>query len=278
MTSPVRAPYSRISDPVRRGLRLEAAPLGTSLGALPEAAFLTELADALGLAPIGVYTPWATRVSDLEWESPERAPDTNTALWRLTDVALQAARDVTFGSPVPFVAILSQTPLTSTEADSLWSGTPYRAYETQAVYRQDDGKPIPTIFFLYWGERLDESEVPPHPRSLEQTAAIAEGVLVFGMQIPAGSSTTRDWPATPFATALEMHDLIESPARAAPAPVPVPVPVPAAPARSTSPAAASPRSGALALSSEPDWKPWAVGAAVAVGAFFVWRQVKKETA
>jgi len=267
--SPVRVPYSRISDPVRSGLRLDAAPLGTSLGQLPMASLLTDLVDALGLAPLGVYTPWATRVSDVEWESPERAPDTNTALWRLTDVALQAALDVTFGSPVPFVAILSQTPLTSLEADSLWSGTPYRAYETQAVYRQDDGKPIPTIFFLYWGERLDDPEVPAHPRSLEQTAAIAEGVLVFGMQIPAGSSTTRDWPATSFSSALEMHNLIESPARASPPPLP---PAPAAPA----PASATPRSVAIAPS--PDWKPWAVGVAVAVGAFFVWRQVKKETA
>jgi hypothetical protein len=238
--------------------RMIPAPPGTSLGDMPAASLFAEMVSALGLQAIAVYTPWASRVSDIEWE-PIESPDTNIMTWGLTDAAVNAVPEVTFGSPLPFVAIVTAGPLTVDGARKLWDGSAYAPYETQAVYRQDDAKDTPTIFFIHWGERIDMSKLPAQTLALEPKAASVGGRLVFAAQIAREGSTTRGAPSLPFQTAYAA-------AFAAP-PAPGPSPVATPPSAGPAP---------IPIRHEPDKDsglgvPIAVGVGAAALAFVIWR-------
>jgi hypothetical protein len=233
--------------------RMIPAPPGTSLGDLPAASLFSEIVAALSLRPIGIFTPWATRESDLEWEPIER-PDTNIMLWQLSDAAIGAVPEVTFGSPLPFVAILTPRLLSVEAVRQLWDGTAYAPYETQAVYRQDDAKDSPSIFFLHWGERIDMAKLPSQVLAIEPKADRAGGALVFAAQIAREGSATRREPA------LSFQATYDSTFARAPAPVPGPPPAPPPPI----PIRAAPEESNLGV-------PVAVGLGAAALAFFVWR-------
>jgi hypothetical protein len=181
------------------------APPGTSLGQMTAQGMLAEVATTLQLNPLGVYTPWASRTGDMSWEEIVR-PDTNVVLWSLTDEQVNAVPAITFGTPLPFVVIVTRGPLTQSQINAMWQDTAYKPYETQAVYRQDDAKPTPTIFFMHWGERIDIADnlgkklVP-----LTQVAAEFGGTLVFAAQVAAQGTTTRDPVAVPFGEALQLQ-------------------------------------------------------------------------
>jgi hypothetical protein len=202
--------------------RMIPAPPGTSLGAMDSQGILAEAAATLQLQPLGVYTPWASRTGDTTWEEIKN-PDTNVALWGITDAQVAAVQQITFGSPLPFVAIITKGPMTQTSVDAMWSGTAYKAYETQAMYRQDDAKPVPTIFFLHWGERIDMAELPKQTLALEPRAAAVGGVLVFAAQIPVQGSTARTSPpaVASFQDALEAQLTLAPVVVMPPAPPPV---------------------------------------------------------
>ncbi len=198
------------------------APPGTHLGQMDAQSLFSEITTALSLKPIGVYTPWATREGDVSWTEIHN-PDTNIMLWGLTDAAVNAVPEVTFGSPLPFVAILTKAPLSVERVRGLWNGTAYAPYETQAVYRQDDAKSVPTLYFLHWGERIDMSKLPGQVLLLEPTAAKVDGALVFAAQIPSQGSTTREPPSLSFDQAFQSTVPVApgpAPARA-PAPIPI---------------------------------------------------------
>ena len=183
----------------RRVLPVPASAAG--LGQLPSLELFENLAETLGLPPIGIYTPWATRTGDMTWE-PIESPETNIMVWGLTDHQVNLAQEVGFGNALPFVCIMTDQPLTSTRIDAMWHGTAYAPYETQALFRQDDAKPVPTIRFLHWGERVDMANAPQHLRPLEAAARTENGQLIFAAQVPTEDTTQRDFPAMPFANAL----------------------------------------------------------------------------
>lgn len=246
------------------------APPGTSLGQMQAQGMFAELANALGLQALGIYTPWATRTGDTSWEEI-RNTDSNIVLWSLTDAQVRAVPEMTYGSPLPFVAIITKRPMTESEVAQMWSGTAYKSYETQAVYRQDDAKPVPTIAFLHWGENIDVSELPKQTLALEQKAAAVGGTLVFAAQIPSQGSTTRDLPAAPsFQAALESQLTAATPVTA-PATVVMPPsqgPGPittAAPSPGLAPAPAASGKTNLSL-------PIAVGLGAAALGFVLWRK------
>jgi hypothetical protein len=189
---------------------------------MPAQSIFSELTTSLDLQVLGTYTPWASRTSDTTWEEITN-PDTNIVLWGLNDDQIAAAMQLSYGSPLPFVAIITKGPMTQASIDAMWKGTAYKAYETQAVYRQDDAKPVPTIAFLHWGERIDMSQLPKHTLTIAPRAAAVGGALVFAAQIPSQGSTTRSTPATSsFQDALTAQMTIATP-------VTVPTGPPAAP-------------------------------------------------
>jgi hypothetical protein len=231
------------------------APPGTSLGQMAAQGLLAEVTQALGLAPLGVYTPWATRAGDTEWDEIVN-PDTNIAVFGITDALIRQAQDVTFGQPLPFVAIVTKGPMTQAAVDAMWDGSAYKAYETQAVYRQDDAKDPPTIVFMHWGERIDMAQLPKSPLGLEPKAAAANGALIFAAQVPVQTTTTRATPPSmPFTSALSSQLAAAMPVQALTPPAPTPVPV--------APAAAPKMNLSL---------PIAIGAGAAVLSFVLWRR------
>src|SRR5260221_9345263 len=196
------------------------APPGTSLGQMAAQGLFAEISDALHLTPLGIFTPWASRTGDLDWEEIPH-PDTNVMAWALTDDQIAAAQQVTFGAPIPFVAVLSKRAMTATAVASMWEGTAYSPYETQAVYRQDDREPVPTIYYLHWGERIDMAALPKRVLAIGPRAADMGGALVFAAQIPSQGSTTRPAPSVSYASASSAAMLAASapgPALAPPLP------------------------------------------------------------
>lgn len=245
-------------------MRMVPAPPGTSLGQMQAQGIFAELTNALGLQALGIYTPWATRTGDTAWLEIKNS-DSNIVLWSLTDAQVSAVPELTYGSPLPFVAIITKGPMTESEVARMWNGTAYRPYETQAVYRQDDAKPVPTIAFLHWGENIDIAELPKQVLALEPRAKAVGGALVFAAQIPSAGSTTRAPPATPsFEAALDSQLTLSSPITV-PASLTVPPP---GTVQSAGPApAAVPSSGKTNLS-----VPIAVGLGAAALGFVLWRK------
>jgi hypothetical protein len=233
--------------------QMEIAPPGTSLGQMDAASLFSEIVSALQLRPLGLVTPWATRKGDLEWEEIIN-PDTNIQLWGLTDGQINAATQVTFGSPLPFVVVVTRLPLTTSDVAKMWEGTAYAPYETQAVYRQDDAKPVPTMYFAHWGERIDISKLPQKTLAIEPRAKAVGGDLVFAAQVPVSRSDHNPPPGT-FRQAYDIQLATTGYAAAKP-PAPGPQPIPLAPA--------------------PD-EPLRLGVPIALGlgaaalGFFLWR-------
>jgi len=242
------------------GLTMIPAPPGTSLGQMPAQSIFSEVTTTLQLSSLGIYTPWATRSGDTAWEEIAN-PDTNIVLWGLNDAQVNAVPQLTFGSPLPFVAIVTKGPMTQGDVAAMWDGTAYAPYETQAVYRQDDAKGVPTIYFLHWGERIDMSKLPAQTLAIGPKAAAVGGVLVFAAQVPVQGTTMRAPPSSPsFDAALQSQLMMNAPVTVPQQPAPMQTAAPA-------PAVASASVAKTNLS-----LPIAIGlGGVALG-FLLWRR------
>jgi len=236
------------------------APPGTSLGDMPAQSVFSEVTTALGLSSLGIYTPWASRTGDTNWDEI-KSPDTNIVLWGLNDAQLNAVTQLSFGSPLPFVAVLTKVPLTQTAVAAMWDGTAYAPYETQAVYRQDDAKGVPTIFFLHWGERIDMAQLPKQTLAIGPRASAALGMLVFAAQVPVQGTTSRPPPASPsFQDALQSQMMANAPVTASP----------------STQAALAPATPAASASSATDLSlPIAIGLGAATLTYLLWRGGKR---
>lgn len=191
-------------EPVGLGQAGFPAPPGTTFPTGFPLDLLAQVGTLLGLQSIGVYTPWAGREGGIDWDVARLPPDTNVTVSILTDQAVLMVPQATFGSQLPFVAILTDGLPTPGQVESAWSSTPYQAYQTQALYRQDDPRPTPRIYFLHWGELR-----PPGGgrgnKSLEAAAATIGGKLVFAMQVNYATTAVRQPPALPFEQAIAMQ-------------------------------------------------------------------------
>ena len=209
----------------------------------------------LKLAEVGVYTPWAAQESSLDWMPVTQPPDTNISVFGLTDQALQAAGQLTFGSPLPFVAVLA--PISAggvrapQEVAAAFDGTPYMLYQTQAVYDQNDGGEPPRIMLLHWAKLRDQGDSDGGNGALASAAQRLGGALVFAMQVNYDYSQRRQAPAMSFAQALAMQVSPlgppgpSEPGVPPPPGTPAPAPLPGAPA--PAPPTAAPTTSKITL-------------------------------
>jgi hypothetical protein len=221
-----------------------------------------EVADALELHELATVTVWAARTGDLDWAPTLSQPSENVVLYMLSDGDLVRAEEVAFGDPLPYVAVLSPVPGSLANITAAFADTAYRYYRTDAVYRQDDDQPIPTIYFLHWAERIDTANAPQHLMPLEAAAGMMDGSLVFALQVSAAETTLREFPAASFALAFgTQFGVDESEALAVPAAMPMAVPMPTAmPMTMTAPTPAG---------AAPWLGPAVLGLAAALGVYVV---------
>lgn len=189
------------------------------------AELLRDVAGSLGLPAVGVFTPWAGREGDIAWREVE-SPDTNVALFELTDAKINETTAVLFGTPLPFVVVVSEVLFSIAELQRIAEDSPYDLFETQAVYRQEDPNPVPKIYYLHWLRVKDVADMPRDAKSMDSVAADMRGALMFGQQVPVESSTVREAPAISFDDALQSELPEEGSESTAPSPQPSPEPQP----------------------------------------------------
>lgn len=240
-------PYAPLGElPVPPGVQL---PTG-----FPQ---IGDVAKQLGLQPFGVYTPWAARTSGVTWEPVSQPPDTNVAVFAINDSLLAAAQALAWGQPIPFVTLLTEKPVSPEAITKALGGTPYKFYETQAVYKQTDAAPTPRIYFLHWAESRQPGDVGSGKTSLAQSAAQVGAALTYAIQVNYNTTASRKPPAVPFQSALESQMGNEGP-------VPPPPPPPNPPPPTEPPPAKASMTG-----------PLLVGAGVAAATFLIVREMRK---
>lgn len=174
-------PMSDVLFPAIPGL----PPLPTNIGGFDVGTILQSV------PKIGVYTPWAEQETDAKWRELGKV-DTNVALFSYAAVG-QALQAFGLGQP-GFVAILSKAPLSLGLAEAAFQQTPYKLFSGMSVYRQDDPKTRPTPEYLYWGQLRDPGDPMAGNSSVELSAASVGAQTVFGVQLPAESSSARQMP------------------------------------------------------------------------------------
>lgn len=237
------------------------APLGESpfppgVSLPPGFPQIGDIAKQLGLKPFGVYTPWATRTSGATWEAVAQPPSTNVAVFAINDSLLAAAQTLAWGQPIPFVALLTEKSVSPEVLTKAFGGTPYKFYETQAVYKQSDASPTPRIHFLHWAESRQPGDSGSGKTGLTQVASQIGAALTYAIQVNYNTTASRKPPGVSFQSALESQ-------MASQGPIPPPPPPPNLPPPTEPPSKAS-MAG-----------PLLVGAGVAVATFFVVREMRK---
>lgn len=217
-----------------------------------------DLAKQLGLSQLGIYTPWGARTSGVTWEPVSQPPDTNIAVFGINDALLAAAQTLSLNQPVPFVAFLTEKANSPEVIADALKGTPYKFYQTQAVFRQSDAAPTPRIYFLHWAERRQPGDSGMGNGSLQQVANSIGGLFSYAVQVNYNTSAMRSSPAVGFQSALETQMGTDGPTPPGPPP---PDPLPPPP---TEPPKRASMVGALL-----------VGAGVAAVTFYAVREMKR---
>lgn len=149
-------------------------------------------------APLGLYAPWAKQSGSLGWE-PLAKVDHDLLVYPLSDASVAYVAAHSYGSELPWVAILTDKPVVAEVADAAFDATRYDHFETEAIYRADSGCVTPRIHFLYWAKIHDD--VGGGRASLESVATRLGGRLVFPLQLSTGRP--RQPPPLPFQVVLD---------------------------------------------------------------------------
>jgi hypothetical protein len=192
---------------------------------------LQELLEAQGIRPAAAMAPWGIQEGSVDWQAEH--PDHSLLLYPISDGLLTQVEKSTFGMPVPAVAILTTTPVVLAKAREAYDDTPYRFHAVEGVYRLDDKKPVPTIYFLYWGHYREPNDSGGGRSALQSVASMLGGSLVFPLQLPR-TGQERQHPSVTFQLALAAQ-LSGQPAAALP---PTAVPSALAPSAAPAPSAA----------------------------------------
>lgn len=190
---------------LRNGIGLIPAPPGVTIP--PQLAAMVDLVLAqLHLEDLGLYSPWATRTSDVSWEEIRQPPDLNVAVAGFSDSLLLQSSTITMGQGIAFLAVLSDSLPLQSVVGTAFTGTAYSYYETQGVYRQSDTAAVPRISFLHWIQRRAAGDSAYGGGSLDAAAQRLGGRLVLAMQTPGqGTVMQRPAPALSFSMALQQQ-------------------------------------------------------------------------
>lgn len=154
------------------------------------------------LKPMGVYTPWATRMGSMDWEVVSQPPDTNVVAGKIDDSLYQKILGIGFGAPLPFIGVYTTKLPTQSQIEDAFVGTPYSFYETQAVYNQQDTGEPPKIAFLHWLQLRQPTDSNNGTSSLSAAAHKISGQLLALMQMGYTDTKSREIPADSFETAF----------------------------------------------------------------------------
>ena len=213
-------PYYR-SDPLR------------AFGAAEELPFSDQsiIAVLQSTPPIGVFSQWGAQVDAATWKTMPH--QSNYITYPVNATQLHAAAQTGAG-PVGFLAVLTTKPIPPAQLEQAFQQTPYKYFSTEGVYRQDDTKHVPTIFFLNWAVMRSDQDPEAGGKSLEASAALLGGQLVFPITVGTGGADRAE-PTQDFVKALNTQLAMTpaSPSAAPSLPEPIPVPSPAAAEQAT---------------------------------------------
>jgi len=152
-------------------------------------------------APFGELSLWALQDSE-ESFVPAQTKKKYLA-FPVDPRRLSAAQAAAFGQPIPFVAVLSERMTKLSDVEAAWENTPYEDAGTEVVYREDDGKGVPTGYFLHWAN-LRGDQVAVDYSKLGPSVIALGGILVY--LLPAGiTGKERPAPEIPFSVAHEVR-------------------------------------------------------------------------
>ncbi len=161
-------------------------------------AMLRTLRSSKVFEPLGVYVPWATQNGGVHWTTIG-APDHELIVYPTTAATIARVNAASYGSEVPWVAVLTEKPVQAIVAEQAWDATRYDQFTVEAVYDVADSRPSPRIRFLYWAKLHDD--VGGGRESLDAVARRLGGRLVFPVQL--ALSSPRPLPPLPFQLVLD---------------------------------------------------------------------------
>ena len=246
--------YQNHSTQAIRGLGDQGQTLNLAEQTLQE--MLTGKLGFAAVSALGVFTPWGVQTGDVSWQDL-RNPEFDLLIQPLNDPLLHAAETASFGHPVGWLGILTDTPASTVAAQRAFDNTPYGLDMAEGVYNQADVSDPPRIRFLYWGKLREPDDAAGGRSSMGQAAKMLGGQLVFPTQVP--RTQRRPHPIAPFQSALDKQmGIVPTGPRLMPLPQPVTLPV---------------RQASAADSSGlPWWMLLGVGAAAAYGGYRLFRR------
>lgn len=131
--------------------------------------------------PLGVYVPWGRQNGGVIWDTIAN-PDHELVIYPISARDVDRVNAHSYGSELPWVAVLTETPVNSQVADEVWDESRYDLFAVEGVYDITDPRPTPRICFLYWA-KLHE-DVGGGRASLDSIARRLGGVLVFPSHLP----------------------------------------------------------------------------------------------
>ena len=161
-------------------------------------AMLRMVRSSLAYNPLGVYVPWARQKGGVTWQTIKE-PDHDLVVYPITASTVARVNAESYGHELPWVGVLTETPVASRTADEVWDATRYDLFAVEAVYDADDGRSAPKICFLYWAKLHDD--VGGGRASLDAVAQRLGGRLVFPMHVPVADA--RRPPSLPFNMVLD---------------------------------------------------------------------------
>jgi hypothetical protein len=176
--------------------------------------------------------PWATEDDAAQWVQ-SLTPEVRYTLYPVTAQFLDAVTKAAFGQPVGFVAVLDTT--MRAQPEQLFEGTPWKYFQSQAVFSERDPGEPPAIRFLYWANLRDEVSSAGTASTLEAKAKAAGATLVYPVTIPI-QGAARGMPNMDFPLALASQTKTASASMTTPSAAPLPTGPggPAAPAPTSS--------------------------------------------
>lgn len=162
-----------------------------------------------GSEAVGVFSPWGQQSGSVDWQTVQ--PDHDLVIYPISDQQISAVGRATFGIPLGFVAVITTSPVTLQKAEAAFDNTPFAFSHVEGIFRLDDAKSVPSIYFLYWGTIREPTSAGGGNSKMQSVADLLGGTLVFPLQIPR-TGQERPLPAVSFSAALSTQLAATAPA------------------------------------------------------------------